>query len=112
MTGNVIVENTGQPFHVSACTLFQVALGNDTIKPNPIWPACLRDLTIPAGTSTYPVTVSASYPSCVGEPPTFVGTPACLPDGSAPLPAGEYQAILFQDTAFVPSPPPIPVTVT
>lgn len=114
MPGRVVVENnTGRAIHVSGClTLFQVALASSTYRPAVAWPTCLQKFTIPAGESSYPATVEASYGECSpGLPQGAVR--ACLPNGRPPpLPAGEYRAMLFQARSLVPVPPAITVRVT
>jgi hypothetical protein len=110
MEVQVIVENnTGGVVYVTGCgSLFQVALGNDAVKPNIGWEQCLETLTVAAGESTYTVAVSGSYLDCYGDG-LF---PACI-DGRAPaLPPGDYQAALYQNPEVAPAPPPIDIRVT
>ena len=106
MRGHVIVENdTGRALHTTGClSLFIVALGNDRIRPNVVWPACYQSFTIPVGESSYVVRVSARYLSC---PP-----PPCTGGQPAPLPPGDYRAMLFQVRDIIRTPPPISVRVT
>jgi hypothetical protein len=115
MAASVIVDNPGPDRHVGGCyAIFQIVLGNDAIpaEPGP-WPLCLRDITIPAGTSTWPLTVSAHYLTCTGDVPATSGSPSCLPDLTPPpFPPGEYQAVLFALVDIGPAPAPVPVTVT
>jgi hypothetical protein len=113
MSASVAVDNnTGHalPASSSCGTPFEVALGNAAIKPNVGFNACLQQLTIPVGTSSYPVTVRASYPGCG---PAGSGQPVCLPTGAPSLPLGSYEATVFESLGnrVVPIPPPIAVTV-
>jgi hypothetical protein len=109
----IVVNNTGHAIHVAGClTLFQVALVSDTYHPAVAWFTCLQTLTIRAGISSYPVTLSASYSECSQGRPRD-GMKACLRNRrSPPLPAGVYRATLFQAGHIVPAPPAIPVRVT
>ncbi len=114
MPGRVVIENsTGRAIHASGClTLFQVALTSNNYQPAVYWFTCLQEFTIPAGQSSYPVTVEASYSQCSqGRPRRAIR--ACLPNGRPPpLPPGDYHARLFQASNLVPVPPPITVRVT
>lgn len=105
MSAQVIVENdTGVPLPEAGCLqLFRVALGNATIKPDEITPACLQIFTIPPGTSMYPVTFVASETSCSEGP-----EPLPCPH----LPAGAYHLFLFGAGSAVKAPPPQTVQVT
>lgn len=62
-------------------------------------PACAEPFVIPPGRSSYPVTVRASYLSCInGDPSELV--PACPEDGTMPpLPPGTYEARIDQPAA-------------
>jgi len=114
MPARVVVDNnTGHAIHVPGClTLFQVALTSNTYRPTVDWLLCLQRFTIPVGTSSYRVTVEASYSQCAQGRPRR-GQRACLPDGRMPpLPAGAYHATLFQTGHLVLAPPPITVCVT
>lgn len=114
MSGRVVVENnTGRAIHASGClALFQVALVSGSYHPSVAWPLCLQPFTIPAGRSSYPVTVEASYSQCSQGRPQD-GLKACLPGPRPPpLPPGDYRATLFQEGHLVPVPPAIPVRVT
>lgn len=112
MTGHVVIDNrTKHALVVTGCiSLFQVALSNATVRPAPLWPLCAQRIVIPTGTSSYPVTVFASYLECssTGQPPT--PTRLCE-QGPPALPVGSYQAVLFQNGVVAPTPPPIPVRV-
>ena len=99
--------------HATGCgSLFAVALGNDKVQQTISRLDCLQDFTIPTGTSSYPITVYATYLFCSeGPPPT--AEPACLPGSQMPpLPPGHYRATLDQQSTVVPAPPAIPVRVT
>jgi hypothetical protein len=114
MPGRVVVENnTGRAIHVPGCwRLFQVALVSSKNRPTVAWLTCLQTFTIPAGQSSYPATVQASYSQCSPGRPRG-GVRACLPGGRPPpLPPGDYRARLFQDGHLVPVPPAMTVHVT
>jgi hypothetical protein len=114
MSARVIVDNhTGHAIAVSGCDrLFQVALVSADYHPAVAWASCLRHFTIRIGQSSYPATITASYTDCYQGQPQGDLRP-CLPGGAMPpLPAGDYQALLFQASYAVPAPPPIPVRVT
>jgi hypothetical protein len=114
MSGRVVIDNrTGVALHATGCgSLFAVALGNDKVQQTISRLDCLQDFTIPTGTSSYPVTVYATYLFCSeGPPPT--AEPACLPGSQMPpLPPGNYRATLDQQSTVVPAPPAISVRVT
>ncbi len=112
MSGHVIVENdTGHEIHATGCGgLFGLTLANDKIHQEPIWPSCARDYTIPVGESRYPVIVLASYDSC--NQTGTDGLQRCIPPGTPPpLPPGDYQVTLAQESPIVPVPPPIDLTI-
>ena len=111
--GHVVIQNnTGHAIHTSGClTLFQVALVSSNYHPATAWLDCLQSFTIPAGQSTYPVIVAASYSQCSQGRPS-AAMKACLPDGHPPpLPAGVYRAVLFQARHVFAAPPAIAVRV-
>jgi hypothetical protein len=114
MSGRVVVDNlTGVALHGTGCgSLFAVALGNDQVQQTISRLDCLQDFTIPTGTSSYPVTVYATYLFCSeGPPPT--AAPPCLPGSQMPpLPPGHYRATLDQQSTVVPAPPAISVRVS
>ena len=98
MPGRVVIDNnTGHPIQASGCLfLFQVALTSTTYHPAVAWFLCLQAFTIPAGESSYPVTVQASYNQC-SQGRAHRGIRACLPNGRPPpLPPGACHARLFQ----------------
>jgi hypothetical protein len=114
MSAHVVIENnTGRAIHASGClTLFQVALESGSYHPTVAWFDCLQSFTIPAGQSSYPVTITASYLQCSPGGPGD-SSKACLPGGRMPsLPPGVYRAVLFQVRHLVPGPSPITVQVT
>jgi hypothetical protein len=98
LPGTVIVTNTtGKPIEIGFCGAeFAVGLENDEVDQQLGFNGCLETAKIPPGTSTYGVTVGASYGSCtsMSDPPG--GLVACLPGGGVPpLPAGEYRTRLY-----------------
>ena len=113
MAGRLVVENhTGHALHVAGCgSLFQLDLVGSTYQPAVNWPACLQEITIPVGTSSYRMTVTASYNQC-DESGSQGTARACLPSGMPPLAPGHYAAELFQSSHVLPAPPGIPVRVT
>jgi len=113
MSGQVVVENnTGRAIDAAGClSLFQVALVGSSYDPPVAWFTCLQHFVIPAGRSSYRVTITASYGQCSQD--RHSKSVRCLPDGRpAPLPPGMYRAVLFQFRHLVPAPPPIAVRVT
>ena len=109
MKGRVVVDNeSGRPLHVSGCgSPFQVLLGNAKVKPTVAWLTCLEPITIPVGTSNWPVTISARYSSC-GQ---GAGPVRCDHSQVPPLPPGPYRAVLYQSPRVVVPPPPVDVDV-
>jgi hypothetical protein len=112
MEGRLVVENnTGHALREGGCgTLFQLELVSNTYQPHVGWDDCLDDLTIPVGTSSYPVWVVASYNECHEGGP-WGAVKACLPNGPPPLAPGDYDAELFQAPPVLPPPPGIPIQV-
>jgi hypothetical protein len=115
MSGHVVVDNdTGHALYAETCRgLFSVVLSSRSYHPAGEEPsvACRPTRAIPAGRSSYPVTVKATYLAC-----SVSGTggdfKTCLPHMKLPpLPAGTYQATLDQP-GVVPEPPVITVHVT
>ncbi len=98
MKGRVVVDNeTGRVIPAYGCgSLFAVALSNAGYQPTIGWYLCRHALDIPTGVSTYPVVVEASI--------LAVGA-------QGPLPAGMYEATLYQSTHFVPDPPALRIEV-
>jgi hypothetical protein len=112
MSGRVVVDNnTGHARHVIGCGgIFAVTLANSRGGQGSMgWTTCAMNITIPVGSSTYPVTIEGTYLECGGTPsPTMH---ACIDSREPPLPPGVYQATLAQSTTVVPTPPTIPIRV-
>ena len=110
LSGTIAVENnTGHALHASGCGgIFQVLLTSSSYHPDPAWATCLQSITIPAGSSTYPIKVEARYNICGNggglRPCTGSGTPLLAP--------GQYEATTFELGDVVPIPRPTPVDVT
>jgi hypothetical protein len=112
MSAMVVVHNaTGGDVTVTGClNLFAVALGNAKVDPQELlaWPMCAQAITIPAGTTRYPVTVAARYVACFGSS----RPPICVGDRPPPLPPGTYKARLYQNPHdAVRAPKPVTVRV-
>jgi hypothetical protein len=108
----VVTNNSGAPVQTTGChDLFQVALSSPTLTPNIAWLQCLGTLTIPTGFSTYPVKVYASALGRAGES-IDNSIPKCIDGHAPPLPAGDYQARLYQVHQVVPEPESISVRVS
>jgi hypothetical protein len=107
----VVLNNTGQAIEVIGCNgIFQVALVNAEVEPLVGWRDCRQEIAIPAGESTYPVSVSAHH-SCSGSSMDSAVV-RCQQDGSPPpLPPGDYEARLYQISEVVPEPQPVAVRV-
>jgi hypothetical protein len=73
--------------------------------PSVTWFDCLQWFTIPAGESSWPVTVAARFSACGG------GLVPCVDRHPPALPPGDYRAMLFQSPRVVPTPPPIHVRI-
>jgi len=113
LRGRITVENNlGREIRFLGCGfVFSVLPVGDGYHPAPAWPRCLQELTIPTGTTTYPVTVAGTYDRCAKV--AQGDTPACLPDGKMPgLPPGQYAVTTFSLSSDVPLPAPVMVTVT
>lgn len=113
LPATITVENdSGKPIHILGCgSVFSVVLVGEGHRPSPSWPLCAQDIIVPAGESTYPVTVAAAYQQCSTDGGN--GMPACEQDGSMPpLPAGRYQATTVSVSPDLPVPARVPVTVT
>ncbi|HYK68888.1 MAG TPA: hypothetical protein VEV45_13140 [Streptosporangiaceae bacterium] len=107
-----IVNGSHKPIRYVTCGSFiQILLRNHDHLLSPGWLLCSAPLTLPTGTSSYPVSVVAAYNECA--PTGAWGTHvACLRSGGMPpLPPGVYQATTYLVPA-VPVPPPITITVT
>lgn len=115
MSGRVVVDNnTGHALYAETCRgLFSVVLSSRSYHPTSggASVACGPTKAIPAGRSSYPVTIQATYLSC-SVTGTAGGFQTCLPHMKLPpLPAGTYQATLDQP-GIVPEPPVIKIRVT
>lgn len=113
LRATITVENdSGKPIHVLGCgSVFRVLLVGGGHSPSPSWPLCAQDIVIPAGASTYPVTVAAAYQECSMDGGD--GMPACERDGSMPpLPSGRYHATTVSVSPDLPVPTSVSVTVT
>ena len=102
ISGYVVIDNPNvSGTRVAGCgSPFAVAVGNDQIKPDVVWPTCLQYITIPFGRSKWPITVDTLLPTCPFD------------SGSCPLPPGEYRATLLQGQHVVQTPPSVAVRVT
>jgi hypothetical protein len=95
----VVINNRGAAINVIGCNgIFQVLLVSASYHPNPAWGLCAEPITIPTGTSTYPVVIFAGYNVCFGP--------------CRQLPTGQYQATTFELGNALPVPAPLPVEVT
>jgi hypothetical protein len=104
MSGTLIVDNPGAALQIGTCDdYFAVVLTSDIARfHQPPEDQCLTSMTIPTGTSSYPITISAFFASC-----NAVDTPPCLPDGSLrPLPRGEYSLYFWQASR-----PPVSIAI-
>jgi hypothetical protein len=102
----MVVNNTGGALHGEGCgSPFQVAFANDKIVPSVTWLDCLQRFTIPAGESSWPVTVAARYSACGAE------LVHCVERYPPALPPGDYRAMLFLSSRVVPTPPPVHVRI-
>lgn len=116
ITGTVtVVNDSGAPIDGSSCGDYFVAtIRNDQYDQGVARLACLSPITIPEGTSTYPVSVTAAVTSCT--PVEIEGTGVglrCNPDGSMPaFPSGEYQLRIDDPMHLVPAIDPVTITVT
>jgi hypothetical protein len=102
--GTIVVENdTGKPISRAdnnGCGQpWAVALGNDRVHPNILFPlVCMPSTeTFPVGTSRWPFELQAvdqspcSLPGQPSDPPTRT----CEPGADTPLPAGDYRTEFF-----------------
>jgi hypothetical protein len=112
LAGHVVVSNdTGAAITATGCqSLFAVMLTSSTYAPEPLWLLCLQRFTIPTGVSKHPVTVQASTHLCARSS-TDPAIPSCVNGRPPALPAGNYQAQLYQSAHVVPDPMGVPVTV-
>ncbi len=106
ITALVVVTNTGNNVRFVGCgTPFQVRLASEAIEPEVIWHACAEDFILSTGETTFEVPVPAVYNGCDSEPLSD----CTINEGL--LPAGEYEARLYQNPTLVPDPEPIAVRV-
>lgn len=113
LTGIVTVTNGGSPAPITKCgVVFVLYLEGDGAEQQVILPACAEPFEIPSGTSTYAVSLVATYSTCTNSTPT-PDTPPCADGGTPPgLPAGEYRARIGGPGVVGRPPSPITVTVT
>jgi hypothetical protein len=110
----VVTNNTGAAISATGCqSLFQVALSSPTYTPQILWLSCAQTMSIPVGTSSYPVTIETRLLGCVHGPETHNSSefPLCVNGQAPPLPAGDYEARLYQSPQVVPDPDPVHVRV-
>jgi len=116
ITGTVtVVNDSGAPIEGTTCgDYFVGSLSNEEYQQGVARALCLRDFTIPEGTSTYPISVVAAVNGCtLAEVEDQSLGPRCNPDGSMPaLPSGEYQLRIDDAQQLVPAIDPVTVTVT
>lgn len=106
ITALVVVTNTGNNVRFFGCgTPFQIRLSSDAIEPELSWHSCSEDFILSTGETTFEVPVPAVYNGCDSDPQSD----CTINDGL--LPAGEYEARLYQKTRVVPDPEPIAVQV-
>lgn len=108
-----VYNNSAEPIERTTCGSYFVALLESEVATQTLFrPACLQSFVIPSGSSSYPVTVKATYLTCNnGEASDVV--PACLPDGTMPaLPPGIYEARVDQGADPIEVSGPLTVTVT
>jgi hypothetical protein len=113
LSATITVENnSGRPIQVLGCgPVYGVLLVGRGHHPSASWPLCAQQITLPAGRSTYLVTVAATYHECSMNGSR--GTHPCARDGSLPaLSAGSYEATTVSASPDLPVPAPVPVTVT
>jgi hypothetical protein len=107
--GALVVDNeTGKPIRTPMCAIWGVQLTNQHVPVEFIRTAsCGLGLVFAVGVHRYPFSFAASYVSCPGPP----GSGPCGSQGPAPLPVGEYHAVLVQDGTNLPAPVPVSVRV-
>jgi hypothetical protein len=115
MAGRVVVENnTGHAIGVAGCkAIFQVLLVGAAYSQHGGFHACLQGFKVPAGESSWPVGVDASYDQCVQGKPRQ-GSLSCIPGPAMfpPLSPGDYKATVVQSTRLFADPAPITIHVT
>jgi hypothetical protein len=106
ITALVVVTNTGNNVRFFGCgTPFQIRLSNEAIEPEISWHTCSEDFILSTGETTFEVPVPAMFNGCDNDP----RSDCTINDGL--LPAGEYEARLYQHPRVVPDPEPIAVRV-
>lgn len=106
ITALVVVTNTGNNVRFFGCgTPFQVRLSSEAIEPELSWHTCAEDFILSTGETTFEVPVPAVYNGCDNDPQSD----CTINEGL--LPAGEYEARLYQNPRLVPDPGPIAVRV-
>jgi hypothetical protein len=112
MHGTLVIENSGRAVTGTGCGgVPEAVLSNGTITQTL---ACAmgggwRMRSIPAGESTWPMTLLATYTQCGGERGR---PPRCTASGDVPpLPAGIYHVVVIDVDGVVPV-PPITVRIT
>jgi hypothetical protein len=106
ITALVVVTNTGNNVRFFGCgTPFQIRLSSEAIEPELSWHSCSEDFILSTGETTFEVPVPAVYNGCDNDP----RSDCTINDGL--LPAGDYEARLYQNPSVVPDPEPIAVRV-
>ncbi len=106
ITALVVVTNTGNNVRFFGCgTPFQIRLSSEAIEPEISWHTCSEDFILSTGETTFEVPVPAVFNGCDNDPQSD----CTVNDGL--LPAGEYEARLYQHPRVVPDPEPIEVRV-
>ncbi len=115
--GRVVVNNdTGAPIQVISCmSVFHAGLQNDRLFAVPGSRMCATGFDIPAGESTWAVTIAVTYAACTQDPGSATeSTPLCTSGptpGIPPLPPGRYSTVVIVPEGF-PVPAPVEITVT
>lgn len=116
LRGTVTVDNrSGAPIEGTTCGDYFIAtLRNEEYGQGVARTLCEGPFTLPEGTSTYPVSVTAVVTGCTpGEIVDSNFGLRCNPDGSMPaLPPGEYQVRVDDPQELVPAIDPVTITVT
>jgi len=114
MSGHLVLKNeTGHVLHATSCLRFLLVTPGKTMhRPQNGRSDCLMRDTIPAGTTSYRITLDAIYPRCLGVPFPGSSVPACLNGRMPPFPTGEYNVTLYGASTLITTPPPVAVRVT
>lgn len=105
MSGRITVDDrSGHALNFVGCgSMFQLLPGGPHYHPQAIQPDCAEQMRIPVGTSSYRVTVNATYDKCY--PTSKGGAPKCDANGVLPpLPVGRYQVRTIAANPAVPVP--------